>query len=81
MSDHTVVDGSLFFRARRRSARQRPPEPRVLRPLYLDGIGVYELLHLLRHTDLTVTTDARPKRGWVRRLRAIENGRKAMGER
>lgn len=58
MSDHTVVDGSLFFRARRRSARQRPPEPRVLRPLYLDGIGVYELLHLLRHTDLAITTDS-----------------------
>lgn len=52
MSDRTVVDGSLFFRAR------RTPEPRVLRTLYLDGIGVYELLHLLRHTDLTVTTDA-----------------------
>ena len=58
MSDHTVVDGSLFFRARRRSARQRPPEPRVLRPLYLDGIGYCELLYLLRHADLAITTDA-----------------------
>ena len=59
MSDRTVVDGSLFFRARRRSATQRrPPGPRVLRTLYLDGVGVCELLHLLRHTDLTVTTDA-----------------------
>ena len=59
MSDRTVIDGSLFFRARRRSATQRrPPGPRVLRPLYLDGIGVCELLYLLRHTDLTVTTDA-----------------------
>lgn len=58
MTDHTVVDGSLFFRARRRSARQRPPEPRVLRPLYLDGIGVCELLYLLRHTDLAITTDS-----------------------
>ena len=58
MSDHTVVDGSLFFRARRRSARQRPPEPRVLRPLYLDGIGVCEMLYLLRHADLAITTDS-----------------------
>ena len=59
MSDRTIIDGSLFFRARRRSATQRrPPGPRVLRPLYLDGIGVCELLYLLRHTDLTVTTDA-----------------------
>ena len=53
MSDHTVIDGSLFFRLRGR-ASDRP----MHRPLYLDGIGVCELLHLLRHTDLTVTTDA-----------------------
>jgi len=58
MSDHTVVDGSLFFRARRRSARQRPPEPRVLRPLYLDGVGVCELMHALHHSGLAITTDA-----------------------
>ena len=58
MSDRTVVDGSLFFRARRRSARQRPPEPRVLRPLYLDGIGVYELMHALHHSGLAISTDA-----------------------
>lgn len=58
MTDRTVIDGSLFFRARRRSARQRPPEPRVLRPLYLDGIGVCDLLYLLRHTDLAITTDS-----------------------
>lgn len=59
MTDRTVIDGSLFFRVRRRSAMQRrAPEPRVLRTLYLDGLGVCELLHLLQHTDLTVTTDA-----------------------
>lgn len=58
MSDHTVVDGSLFFRARRRSARQRPPEPRVLRVLYLDGVGVCELMHALHHSGLAITTDA-----------------------
>lgn len=58
MTDRTVIDGSLFFRVRRRAAQRRPPEPRVLRTLYLDGLGVCELLHLLRHTDLTVTTDA-----------------------
>lgn len=59
MSDDVVLDGSLFFRARRRSAIQRrSPEPRVLRPLYLDGIGVCELLYLLRHTDLAITTDS-----------------------
>lgn len=59
MTDRTVIDGSLFFRVRRRPAIQRrSPEPRVLRVLYLDGVGVCELLHLLRHTDLTVTTDA-----------------------
>ena len=59
MSDRTVVDGSLFFRARRRSATQRrPPGPRVLRPLYLDGVGVCELMRALRHSGLAITTDA-----------------------
>ncbi len=58
MSDDVVLDGSLFFRARRRSARQRPPEPRVLRVLYLDGVGVCELMHALHHSGLAITTDS-----------------------
>lgn len=58
MTDRTVIDGSLFFRARRRSARQRTSEPRMLRMLYLDGIGYCELLYLLRHADLAITTDS-----------------------
>jgi len=59
VSDRTVIDGSLFFRARRRSATQRrPPGPRVLRPLYLDGVGVCELMHALRHSGLAITTDS-----------------------
>lgn len=59
MTDRTVVDGSLFFRARRRSAIQRrSPEPRVLRVLYLDGVGVCELMHALHHSGLAITTDS-----------------------
>lgn len=53
MTDRTVIDGSLFFRLRGR-ASDRP----MHRPLYLDGIGVCELLYLLRHTDLAITTDS-----------------------
>ncbi len=55
MSDDVVLDGSLFFRARRAS---RLPPPSAYRVLLLDpAVSVCALLHALRHTDLVVSDD------------------------
>lgn len=59
MSDDVIVDGSLFFRARR---ARRPP--RVTRPaaysalLLHPDVSVGELVHALRQSTICVSTDA-----------------------
>ncbi len=59
MTDRTVVDGSLFFRARRRSAIQRrSPRPPVYSVLLLaPDVSIGELLCALRFSGLDLTTD------------------------
>lgn len=55
MTDDVVIDGSLFFRRR---SYPRATQAAPLRALYLRDVGVCELMFLLRHTDLAISTDA-----------------------
>lgn len=58
MTDRTVVDGSLFFRARRASRASRPPRPPVYSVLLLaPDVSIGELLCALRFSGLDLTTD------------------------
>jgi hypothetical protein len=59
MSDDVVIDGSMFFRARRASRASRPPRPPVYSVLLLaPDVSIGELLCALRFSGLDLTTDA-----------------------
>lgn len=57
MSDDVVLDGSLFFRARRTS--RPPPRDPIYRTLWLDtDVSVCDLIQALRGSGLVVSTTA-----------------------
>lgn len=59
MNDDVIIDGTLFFRARRAQRRPGRREPAVYRAIWLDdAVSVGELIQALKFSGLVVSTTA-----------------------